>query len=107
MSLKNEQRTVSAMIRLFCRQRHGERSLCASCSELLQYAEKCLSKCQFGDNKPQCKNCPVHCYFPKMRKRISEVMKHSGPRMLFVHPVMGLRHLFNRGKPNKSAEGDA
>jgi hypothetical protein len=29
---------------------------------------------------------------PDMRKRIIEVMKYSGPRMLLLHPVLTIRH---------------
>lgn len=105
MSLDNEQNTVTAMISLFCRQLHGGGPLCPSCSELLQYAQKRLSRCRYGDEKPQCKHCPVHCYAPEMRKRISEVMRYAGPRMLLHHPVMGLRHLLNRKKPRERDAG--
>ena len=28
------------------------------------YADKRLDKCVFGEEKPACKQCPVHCYQP-------------------------------------------
>ena len=40
-----------------------------------------------------CSNCTVHCYRPEMRERIRTVMRYAGPRMLFHHPVMAIRHM--------------
>ena len=81
------------MIRLYCRRKEGNKDLCPSCTELLQYANARLGHCKFGDNKTTCKKCPVHCYRPEMRKRISEVMRWAGPRMMFYHPVAAIKHL--------------
>ncbi len=33
------------------------------------YADKRLDKCVFGENKPACKQCPVHCYQPASARR--------------------------------------
>jgi len=43
--------------------------------------------------KTTCARCAVHCYNPEMRRGICAVMRYSGPRMFFYHPVMALRHL--------------
>jgi hypothetical protein len=101
MNMKNERETLRAMVRLFCRQHNHGETLCASCAELLAYAEQRLSKCRFGQDKPSCRKCPVHCYAPEMRKRITEVMRYAGPRMPVYHPAMSLRHLLNRRQPGK------
>ncbi|MBT3194494.1 MAG: nitrous oxide-stimulated promoter family protein [Verrucomicrobia bacterium] len=101
MKRKQEQDTVCAMIRLYCRGRHGADELCSDCSALLDYANQRLSACPYGDEKPKCRVCPIHCYAPEMRERIAEVMRYAGPRMMIQHPVMGLRHLLNRSKPEK------
>ena len=37
--IERERKTVEAMIRLFCRNRHGGGDLCPACEELLAYAE--------------------------------------------------------------------
>ena len=34
----------------------------------------------------------------EMRERIRELMRYSGPRMLFVHPFMALSHLYETVK---------
>jgi hypothetical protein len=35
-----------------------------------------------------------------MRRRVREVMRYAGPRMLFVHPVLGFRHMLDGLRPN-------
>jgi hypothetical protein len=88
-----EIRTVSAMIRIYCSSVHRQKGLCAECSELMKYAETRTRKCQFGAEKPACKDCPVHCYSRPMREKIKEIMRFSGPRMIWKHPVMASLHL--------------
>ena len=63
--------------------------------ELTEYALKRLASCPFQEGKTTCAKCPVHCYKPGMRKRVREVMREIGPRMIFHHPLMALRHLFD------------
>jgi len=98
MSLERERKTVEAMIHLFCNENHQTDggSLCEACEALLSYASEQLDHCPFGEEKPKCSDCEVHCYKPEMRERITEVMRYSGPRMLLHHPVMALRHLTRR-----------
>jgi hypothetical protein len=96
MKLERERKTVEAMIRLFCKDTHYTESLCEPCEALLAYANERLDHCPFGEEKPKCSHCEVHCYTPDMRKRITEVMRYSGPRMLLHHPVMALRHVTQR-----------
>jgi hypothetical protein len=91
--IKEEQRVVEQMIRLYCRNKEGNRELCPSCTKLLQYVNARLEHCKFGENKTTCKKCPVHCYRPEMKKRIREVMRWAGPRMIWYHPVAAIRHL--------------
>ena len=90
---EREIQTVSCMISLYCRKKHGGKKLCESCSQLLKYAADRSGRCPFMENKTFCSNCKVHCYSPAMREKIREVMRFSGPRMIFVHPVMAVRHL--------------
>ena len=69
--------------------------LCPQCQALLDYAHKRLEHCKFGENKPSCTRCPVHCYKPAMREQIRQVMRYSGPRMLLHDPIMAIRHLWD------------
>ncbi|MEI6891711.1 MAG: nitrous oxide-stimulated promoter family protein [Pontiella sp.] len=89
-----ERKTVKAMIQIYCRAHHvGVVSLCSECAELEAYALGRIEKCPFGEEKPVCNKCTVHCYTREKRKRVKEVMRFSGPRMLTRHPVLALRHL--------------
>lgn len=92
--INNEKKTVEQMIRLYCRLKEGNRSLCTECSELLAYAHKRLDHCKFGNKKTTCRKCPVHCYKPAMQKRMRDVMRFSGPRMLLYHPIEAIKHLW-------------
>lgn len=69
--------------------------LCPQCQALLDYAHRRLEHCKFGEDKPSCTRCPVHCYKPAMREQIRQVMRYSGPRMLLHDPIMAIRHLWD------------
>ena len=100
--LEREKATVQIMLRLYCKDHHHPRGgLCPKCQELSDYAMNRLSHCKFGESKPTCGKCTVHCYKPVMRERIKEVMRYSGPKMLFVHPITALRHLIDGRKQSK------
>ena len=67
--------------------------------ELWQYAEKRLDRCVFGEEKPACKQCPVHCYQPAKREEMKQIMRWAGPRMLWHHPILTLQHLVDDRRP--------
>lgn len=92
--IAHEKKTVEQMIRLYCRLKEGNRTLCPDCQALLVYAHKRLDYCKFGERKSTCRKCPVHCYKPDMRTRMQEVMRFAGPRMMLYHPLEALRHLW-------------
>lgn len=95
---KKEQLVVSEMIALYCRKKHGVASkgeLCPKCKKLCEYAQARSEHCPFMEEKTFCANCRVHCYKPDMRERIREVMRFSGPRMIWYHPGMALWHLIS------------
>ena len=94
------------MIGLYCHDHHAKGgSLCPECRALLDYAELRLEKCPFQENKTTCAHCAVHCYNSTMRKRVKEVMKYSGPRMTYRHPILSLFHLMD-GRKKASAPGE-
>jgi hypothetical protein len=93
--LRRERRTVRAMIEIYCRHHHGGDALCDACTELAAYADRRLDLCPYGDGKPACTNCPVHCYRPDPRDRIREVMRFAGPRMIWRHPFLAIQHLLD------------
>lgn len=73
--------------------RHSSRPICPECAALLDYAHRRLDSCRFGNGKPSCRKCPVHCYRADMRERIRTVMRWAGPRMIFRHPMAATRHM--------------
>ena len=91
--LTREWKTMEAMIKIYCQDHHGSgTTLCAECQGLLDYATVRLERCRFGEEKPTCARCPVHCYQRTRREQVKVVMRQAGPRMLWEHPVMSLRH---------------
>ncbi len=89
---ENEKKIVADMIMLYCHGNHGK-ELCDVCRELIAYTAERSDKCPFMENKTFCSNCSVHCYKPEMREKIREVMRYSGPRMIFHHPVAAIKHM--------------
>ena len=98
VNISQERATVQAMITLYCHGLHKSDGLCDECTQMWEYTEERLDKCPFGVDKPTCQNCTVHCYKPDMRQRIQEVMRYAGPRMIWHHPVMAIRHLIRDRK---------
>ncbi len=95
--LARERATMAAMMALYCRDHHGTRSgCCDDCSHLLDYASRRLATCPFGEEKPACSHCLVHCYSASQRERVRDVMRYAGPRMLFRHPILSLYHLMGK-----------
>lgn len=101
---EREKAVVSQMIALYCRKNHGGRTLCPDCAALDAYARQRSDRCPFLETKTFCSNCRVHCYRPEMREKIREVMRFSGPRMLFHHPILAIRHLIETKKEKKRLE---
>ena len=107
-NIVRDRRTVAAMVDIYCHHHHADlpRSadggdLCADCASLMAYADVRLSKCPFGPEKTTCRECPVHCYRPAERATMKQVMIFSGPRMLWRHPWLAVRHLWleRKGAP--------
>jgi len=91
--LAREWQTIAAMISCYCRDHHATRAaLCLECQGLMDYAAVRLERCRFGSEKPVCVKCPVHCYQPARREQVRTMMRYAGPRMLWQHPILSLRH---------------
>jgi hypothetical protein len=89
-----EKRTIAAMVGVYCRDHHGPApdALCEPCQALLDYSHERLDRCPYGDDKPTCKVCPVHCYAKPRQTDMRRVMQYAGPRMLWRHPLLTLLH---------------
>ena len=91
-----EEKTVAAMVRLYCRDQHGTKEgMCADCRALLDYARARLEHCPYQERKSTCAKCPIHCYKPAMREQMRAVMRYAGPRMLLRHPLLAVLHLMD------------
>jgi len=98
--LNAEKETISLMLALYCRDKHGRKEgLCEECRELELYAYQRLERCQFMPEKPVCAKCPVHCYKPYYRQQVREVMRYAGPSMLRYALGVAIRHLWLLVKP--------
>ncbi len=106
-ALFREALIVEKMVHIYCRDsRHWEKGICDSCASILNYAKAKLSKCVYRENKPACRRCAVHCYEKEKRELIIRIMRHSGRRMLFAHPLLAIRHLFKEnGKSAVNTSG--
>ena len=92
--LERERLTMSKMVGIYCTDHHNgsEDALCEECREFLDYADVRLEKCPYGDDKPTCSNCPIHCYKPARRDQVKRIMRYAGPRMLLRHPWLAITH---------------
>ena len=97
--LLRELRTLEAMTAIFCRDRHGGEVLCESCEALMAYAAKRLAVCPFGEDKPVCAKCQIHCYGPRQREEVRTIMRYAGPRMTLRHPLLALGHVLDKRYP--------
>ena len=106
--LATEFKTIVAMTHIYCRAHHkehhqehysGKKSLCPDCLEFTEFAEFRLVRCPYGQIKPTCKYCPVHCYKKDRKEQARIIMMYSGPRMLLKHPLLAIRHLLHDRRP--------
>ena len=95
--IETEQKTIELMIRMYCKKYHNCRlEICNECAELTDYAMTRLHKCRYGNSKPICRACKTHCYNPVMREKIIKVMRFSGPRMMFSHPIYAFCYIIRK-----------
>lgn len=97
--INTHKKTIVLMIDLYCRDIHQKtvkniRGLCTDCQKTKEYSILKLDNCPFGGNKPVCSKCSVHCYNHDKRKKIREIMRYAGPRMLFEHPMIAIKHFY-------------
>ena len=92
--IQQKKEIVARMIDFYCQKKHKQENLCNECARLKKYAWVRLSVCRFGEEKPACSNCSVHCYKPEFREKIKRVMRFSGPWMFLHHPIYSVKHLF-------------
>lgn len=97
--ISREKLTIYKMITLYERSNPDAIAEPAHYQALYEYAVKRLDKCVFGEEKPACKQCPVHCYQPVKREEMKKIMRWAGPRMLWHHPILAILHLIDDKRP--------
>ncbi|MGA1826447.1 MAG: nitrous oxide-stimulated promoter family protein [bacterium] len=91
-----EKKTIEFMVKIFCHGKHSpEDNVCPECYSIMHYAKERIDSCILKEKKTTCAQCPVHCYKPTMRKKMKEVMRYAGPRMLYKHPFLTILHIFD------------
>ncbi|QSX08456.1 nitrous oxide-stimulated promoter family protein [Alkalibacter rhizosphaerae] len=96
MDPAKEKRIFETMTIIYCTKHHAGRSPCPSCGNLITYAWQRIDHCPHGSAKPFCSKCSIHCFHPNERQKVKNVMRYSGPRMIFHSPLDAFRHLFSR-----------
>jgi len=68
-------------------------SLCTDCTKLVLHGTVMRIQCPL-DPKPECKYCPDHCYHPKYRAQVREVMRFAWRHLLLRGRIdLVLKHL--------------
>lgn len=98
--LRREYRTMECMVHIWCTDHHDidarRDGPCEECEAFLAYAARRLEKCPYGEAKPTCAKCPIHCYKRAQREHARIVMRYAGPRMTFRHPWLSFMHLVDK-----------
>lgn len=89
MTVDQEKELIAVMIKIYEDGNHED------LSELKEYAFKRIDHCPRKQEKTFCSSCPIHCYQKVYRQQIRKVMKYSGKRIIFKHPIITIRHLIN------------
>lgn len=84
---QREKEVVSLMIHLYC---SSHDDICEQ--ELKNYALMRIEKCPMMEKKTFCSRCSIHCYEKEKQRQIKKVMRYSGPRMIFYHPILAIKH---------------
>ena len=87
-------RTINVMVLMYCKAHHNQGAVCPDCMRLLEYTNERIMVCR---QKSTCDRCHIHCYSKDKREEIQKVMRFSGPRMIYTHPILAAKHLIHRG----------
>jgi len=102
---ERERDSISKMITIYCNKHHNSgQNLCEDCTIISEYASKSISLCPYGAVKPVCGKCPSNCFRGDMHGKMVKIMRFAGPRMLYKHPILTVRHILDAIKkpPAKS-----
>lgn len=83
-----EKAVVALMIKIYAQQ-HDD----IVANKLLAYVNERIDKCPLMAKKTFCSRCKIHCYQTYYRQQIKKVMRYSGPRLIFYHPLLVIKHM--------------
>lgn len=89
-----EKEVFDKMTLIYCKGHKHKDPLCDDCKKIVEYAHKRIDNCRLGDEKTFCSKCTIHCFKEDIRNDVKKIMSYSGPRMIFHHPIMAIKHLF-------------
>lgn len=97
----NNKKVVSKMIDMYCKgHNHSVVTPCGECQDLKDYVYGKIEACPFVEKKIFCSSCKIHCYNTEMKNNIKDVMRYSGPRIVFYHPILCIKHALEYIKMN-------
>jgi len=109
---KHKKKIVGQMIFLYCKKNHTQKGikknlrlkdknancnnvLCFECTLLQNYVNERIDRCPYMKTKSFCSQCPTPCYSKERRAEIKKIMRFSGPRMIFYHPLLTISHAYH------------
>ncbi len=93
--LNTEKKVFKKMVLIYCKNKHQKNTPCSECREIIEYGIEKIDNCFYAEKKPFCSKCSIHCYNKNMQKKVKDIMRFSGPRIIFYHPFISLKHLFS------------
>jgi len=97
-----EKKTLEIMAMLYCKRVHKTpKPMCDRCREVYEYSVLRISSCPRKSYRGVCKGCTIHCFKDEYREEIKKIMRYSGPRLLFKHPLLAIAHVLDGLKKTK------
>lgn len=94
--IEQEKTTMRLMVSLYGKHCSKPAASAQELEALAAYAARRLDHCHWGQQKPNCHDCPVHCYAPQQRELMRQVMRWTGPRMLRYAPIEAMRYMIRK-----------
>ncbi len=106
-----EKELIEIMIKLYNKKKLRQKQLTKEMQELLEYSYLRIENCphqkkNINGEKPFCSCCTIQCYKADMKQSMVEVMKFSGPRLIFSHPIVSIDHLHKTLKFKKQQKSE-
>ncbi|NLI72500.1 MAG: nitrous oxide-stimulated promoter family protein [Bacteroidales bacterium] len=69
--------------------------LCANCYELIDKAFQHTERCPHSTYKTFCHECPTMCYRKEDQEKMLPIMRYSGKKIMWKHPMYTWRFIKN------------